>query len=418
MEAKSEDPASTFKLPASLSHAENSEHARKSNGQGESRDRKAAYALTLQKACNTALRRVKNNSIVANCNWAAPLAAAPPAASTMAILLKTAEMKAAAGLEIESQEVKDDEGNVKGKLPSKYFHTNLQHCSDIGRFAFLDAQHCMNNIRATARGMIAEEGTIAYIIDLLEDPEGARYNLKPEIKALRDSAKKCLENSQAVASKFQYWHLVICHLKQTSLSKRGTASMSHPPYFYGTVRLTYLQTAIMEILDESTRQLGKLKGQIEPLVDFFKSILSDIHNNVEDNLEAFLRPIIQGITEGSNPEECEAIRISGRSKERMFTTALQMQGRFSAMVDISAAYITISTEYIRPAINRMESLSTVSDSEWDVRSTEFLQWCENSMNGIDEVARTTNANVQRNIDYHINALHRRAIEGAAMNEGS
>jgi hypothetical protein len=71
----------------------------------------------------------------------------------------------------------------------------------------------------------------------------------------------------------------------------------------------------MEILDESTRQLGKLKEQIEPLVDFFKSILSDIHNNVEENLEAFLRPIVQGIREGSNPEECEAIRISRRSKE-------------------------------------------------------------------------------------------------------
>ena len=92
-----------------------------------------------------------------------------------------------------------------------------------------------------------------------------------------------------------------------------------------------------------------------------------------------------------------------------------MQGRFSAMTDISTAYITISTEYIRPAINRMESLSTVNDSEWNIRSTEFFQWCETSMSSIDEVARTTNTNVQRNIDYHIKALQRRAIEGAAEN---
>jgi hypothetical protein len=107
---------------------------------------------------------------------------------------------------------------------SKYFHTNLQHCSDVGRLAFLDAQHGMNTIRATARGMIAEEGAIAYIVDLLEDPEDARYNLKPEINAIRGTAKKCLQQAEAITSKFQYWHLVICHLRQTSLTKRGTLS--------------------------------------------------------------------------------------------------------------------------------------------------------------------------------------------------
>ena len=71
----------------------------------------------------------------------------------------------------------------------------------------------------------------------------------------------------------------------------------------------------MDILDESTRQLGQLKEQIEPLVDFFENILTDIEDNVEENLEAFLRPIVQGITEGRNPEEVEAIRIGRRSKE-------------------------------------------------------------------------------------------------------
>jgi hypothetical protein len=65
----------------------------------------------------------------------------------------------------------------------------------------------------------------------------------------------------------------------------------------------------MDILDESTRQLGKLK---EPLVEFFKNILTGIENNVGENLEAFLRPILQGITEGSSPEEVDAIMISRR----------------------------------------------------------------------------------------------------------
>jgi hypothetical protein len=71
----------------------------------------------------------------------------------------------------------------------------------------------------------------------------------------------------------------------------------------------------MAILDNSTKNLGKLKEQIEPLVDFFKSILGEIDHNVDQNLEAFLRPIVHGITEGSNPEEIEAINMSRRSKE-------------------------------------------------------------------------------------------------------
>ncbi len=58
----------------------------------------------------------------------------------------------------------------------------------------------MNTIRATARSLIAEEGGIGAIIDLLEDPEDARYNLKPEIEAVKKSAKKCLDNAQGIAS--------------------------------------------------------------------------------------------------------------------------------------------------------------------------------------------------------------------------
>jgi hypothetical protein len=103
--------------PGPPDYDDNSERAPRSNGQSETRDRRAAYALTLQKACNTAVQRVKNNNIIANSNWASPLAAAPSAISTMAILLKTAEMKAAAGLEIESQDVKNEEGAVVGTLP-------------------------------------------------------------------------------------------------------------------------------------------------------------------------------------------------------------------------------------------------------------------------------------------------------------
>jgi len=71
----------------------------------------------------------------------------------------------------------------------------------------------------------------------------------------------------------------------------------------------------LTILENSTKNLGKLKEQIEPLVDFFKSVLGDIDHNIDENLEAFLRPIRNGITEGPSPEEIEAINIRAKSKE-------------------------------------------------------------------------------------------------------
>lgn len=97
----------------------------------------------------------------------------------------------------------------------------MQHCSDVGRLAFLDAQNVMNVIRSTALRMTATEGSIAYILELLEDPEDARYNLKPEMETIKKTAQKCLENAQQITAKFKYWHCVILHLKKTSLSKRG-----------------------------------------------------------------------------------------------------------------------------------------------------------------------------------------------------
>lgn len=81
------------------------------------RDSKASYALTLQRACASALRQMKSNEMIADSTWAAPLAAAPLAISTMAILLKAADMEAAAGLEIETQEISDKTGKVAGRLP-------------------------------------------------------------------------------------------------------------------------------------------------------------------------------------------------------------------------------------------------------------------------------------------------------------
>lgn len=86
----------------------------------------------------------------------------------------------------------------------------------------------MATIRATARSLTAEQGSIGYIIDLLEDPDTARYDLKSEINAVTASATKCHEAAKAITAKFQYWHLVITHLKQVSLTKSRKPPLGSP----------------------------------------------------------------------------------------------------------------------------------------------------------------------------------------------
>jgi hypothetical protein len=78
--------------------------------------------------------------------------------------------------------------------------------------------------------------------------------------------------------------------------------------------------------------------------------------------------------------------------------------------------VQISDRYIRPAINKMESLATVSDSEWTIQSQEFIEWCGNAVGEIDDMARITSANMEKNMVKQINALERRAIEAAAEND--
>jgi hypothetical protein len=90
------------------------EAGRSDNGR---RDKRSEYALTVQKACSDALQHVKRNNLLVHSNWAAPLSAAPTAISVMAICLKTAAEKQAAGLEIEDKNVKDEKGEIIGTLP-------------------------------------------------------------------------------------------------------------------------------------------------------------------------------------------------------------------------------------------------------------------------------------------------------------
>lgn len=101
------------------------------------------------------------------------------------------------------------------------------HCSDIGRLAFLDAQKRMHGINTAAKGVMADGGRISYIVELLEDLDDAKENLKPEMEALKKQAEECKQECTEIQQKFVYWHQVINHL---SLDALGSQSKHTLPY--------------------------------------------------------------------------------------------------------------------------------------------------------------------------------------------
>ena len=89
-----------------------------------------------------------------------------------------------------------------------------------------------------------------------------------------------------------------------------------------------------------------------------------------------------------------------------------MQGRFSAILDISNAYITVSKCHIRPAIIKMEGLAGADGSEWDSKRKEFESWCTNAVGEINFIAHETDKNVDLNMVRNMSILQQQVIEAA------
>ncbi len=144
----------------------------------------------------------------------------------------------------------------------------------MGRLAFLDAQNGMSVIRSTAQRMIEAEGSISYLIDLLGDPEDARYNLKPEIESIKKTAQKCLEKAEQISQKFRYWYLVIMHLKTTSLSKRGdiikekeTTSLKQQEEKEKESKFDKKRQALEEGISRLKQTLGEMQRRVDKKED-------------------------------------------------------------------------------------------------------------------------------------------------------
>ncbi|AEO57475.1 hypothetical protein MYCTH_49795 [Thermothelomyces thermophilus ATCC 42464] len=356
-------------------------------------------------------------------DWATPLAAAPSAVGTMAILLKTASSDAAAGLPVKSRDVVGDRGEVVSQLPYDLLHSNLQSCSDIGRSAFTEGRSTMDYVHKAAISIIRNGGKVESILEMLENIEDARVNLKPEMQSVKRTAEISLERVRSLTENFQYWYWMICCLKNNVLESRGDRTPPPPPFFSPSPSKRSRQELPPSnankvcfpagtVQAKSSRQLSDLKEQVNGLVAFFKSILEEVSATVDNDVEDFLATIERGVQTFGDTNIISNINLRKPAQRRIRNTALQIQGSFSGIRDITGTYVAISDRYIQPAINKMEALSATKGDEWDAKSEEFVRWCRQSMREIEEITRAAADGLESNMTERVSYLQH-AIESTA-----
>jgi hypothetical protein len=99
------------------------------------------------------------------------------------------------------------------------------------------------------------------------------------------------------------------------------------------------------------------------------------------------------------------------------SNAMGIQGQFSAITDVSTAYIEVSDKCIRPAISMMEQLALAKDDkDWNDMSEKFSAKCAKYITDIDAEFQRTQANMKPNMTKRVGVLQMLAIEAAEDNE--
>ncbi|KAL2155916.1 hypothetical protein VTH82DRAFT_658 [Thermothelomyces myriococcoides] len=159
--------------------------------------------------------------------------------------------------------------------------------------------------------------------------------------------------------------------------------------------LAKVEAQFKKLGEERLELLNYLKNQVSGLVIFFNSILEEVGATVDNEVKDFLERIERGITtQYKSPDFTKEISLSNRAKQRIRNTALQIQGSFSGIRDITATYVKVSDMYITPAIDTLQVLSATRGKEWDAQSDDCIRWCRKSMDEIQAVTRAAADDVE------------------------
>ncbi|KAK6522728.1 hypothetical protein TWF281_002164 [Arthrobotrys megalospora] len=157
-----------------------------------------------------------------NTSWPLVLRTAPMAIRAMAICLVASTKQEAGAIDIKINGL-DSTGKPIAQT-YQYLSTNLQHCSDLGRIAFSDAQSAMNRLMNYGLEMTGTGGLIADILEIIEDPEEAKFSLRPAMESLEENAERCKDEAESIHAKFTKLLDFIMALENAAKEQAGHTS--------------------------------------------------------------------------------------------------------------------------------------------------------------------------------------------------
>ncbi|KAK3370694.1 hypothetical protein B0H63DRAFT_487440 [Podospora didyma] len=186
-------------------------------------------------------------------NWSPAVRAAPEAIVIMAVCLSAASHPDAQAIEIGKGWTDLDGGEIK--FPSKFLNTNLQHCTDLGRAAFRTAETGMRQLQLNLEDILGSHGTIRGIARLLDRPKAARFQLRPKMDSLRDSAADCLKNANNIRDRFDKLLAFTSALYKATEDAQGATTQQEAANKKGmTQQESDIKTYEMELADIRAQQ--------------------------------------------------------------------------------------------------------------------------------------------------------------------
>ncbi|KAI0145525.1 hypothetical protein GGR57DRAFT_294914 [Xylariaceae sp. FL1272] len=152
-------------------------------------------------------------------NWGTLLSAAPNALGRLGQCFVLASDPLAGSL------VFADPSKIGLKYPS--LRPNLIECAHLGRNAFNEAEECMKSVSMLAGGVVRLGGNIDDIIEAVEDPEMAEFELPDHVARLKEISTTSVDDIKAVKRKFDAWAEFVraihkaCVAKDDQLERNG-----------------------------------------------------------------------------------------------------------------------------------------------------------------------------------------------------
>ncbi|KAK3321875.1 hypothetical protein B0H66DRAFT_581333 [Apodospora peruviana] len=260
------------------------------------------------------------SSLLFQFSWEELLQSAPTAISSMgACFIASSSKKATLPLTPPS-----DKGFQYLKYPS--VQANLVECTNLGRYAFLEAENGMGVIQLTSKAMNAK---INDIVGSLGDPMLAKKLLRPQLGLLNGGARKCYDVAVAMDKKFESWLLYVCEMHAACVQQEVTtrdALLSNQICFAAEqTRLDYQK----ETAQEARKAADLVAKQVDLAADAFKQaseefpsgwdlmgqqIVSDLAGAVNTALNAAMLALLDNLNPIAQPKAVVGGFVNGGDK--------------------------------------------------------------------------------------------------------